>query len=217
MVTHAPPPSLFTPTTVLSLLSTVALLLAALVLARALLPSSTYANRTHRYTFIWLTFDALIHLTLEASFVYLSFPAPRTVNTGTGPMAALWREYALADTRWGVSDPTVVCIEMITVLGAGPLCVWTAELMRRGDSAWRYWIIVLSVGELYGGWLTFGPEWISGSPSLNTSHWMYTYLYLFFFNFLWVIIPLVLLYNVYVDLLPALRAVEAKSDINKRS
>lgn len=25
-------------------------------------------------------------------------------------------------------------------------------------------------------------EWISGSPSLNTSHWLYTYVYLLFFN-----------------------------------
>lgn len=28
----------------------------------------------------------------------------------------------------------------------------------------------------------FAPEWISGSPSLNTSHPLYTWVYLAFFN-----------------------------------
>ncbi|GAA5851834.1 hypothetical protein JCM8547_000072 [Rhodosporidiobolus lusitaniae] len=193
MAIHAPPPSLFTPTTVFSLLATVALLLAALFLAHALLPDRLYKDRTARWTFVWLVFDALIHFTLEGAFVWLSFPRPRTVNSANGPLASLWSEYALADTRWAVSDPTVVSVELITVLGAGPLCVWTAEMMRRGRGEWRVWTIMLSVAELYGGWMTFVPEWVSGSPSLNTSHWLYTYVYLLFFNGLWVVIPLVLI------------------------
>ena len=40
------------------------------------------------------------------------------------------------------------------------------------------------------GWMTFGPEWIIGSPALNTSNILYLWAYLFFFNFLWVIFPL---------------------------
>lgn len=56
-------------------------------------------------------------------------------------MAALWREYALADTRWGTSDSTVVSIELITVFGAGPLAALCAEGLRRGKSeAWRLWM-----------------------------------------------------------------------------
>lgn len=41
---------------------------------------------------------------------------------------------------------------------------------------------ICSVAELYGGWMTFAPEWITGSPSLNTSHPLYTWVYLAFFN-----------------------------------
>lgn len=51
----------------------------------------------------------------------------------------------------------------------------------------------------------FVPEWLTGSPSLNTSHPMYTWLYLFFFNFLWVVIPAWLLYDSFVEVSGALR------------
>ncbi|GAA6057279.1 hypothetical protein JCM3770_004531 [Rhodotorula araucariae] len=193
MAAHAPPPSLLTPTTVYSLLSTVALLVAALALARIALPASRYNDKIQRATFVWLAFDALIHFVLEGSFVWQSFPAPRTVNSSKGPFAALWAEYALADSRWGTADPTVVAIELITVLGAGPLAAYCAVRMRWQGEAWRLWVIILSVAELYGGWMTFAPEWLSGSPALNTSHWLYTYVYLLFFNGLWVAIPIALI------------------------
>lgn len=45
------------------------------------------------------------------------------------------------------------------------------------------------------GWVTFGPEWITGSHSLNTSNPLYLWVYLVFFNMLWVVVPLALLYQ----------------------
>lgn len=60
-------------------------------------------------------------------------------DSHTGAFAALWQEYARADTRWGTSDATVVSIELITVLMAGPLCVYIMDLMRKGNQSWRYW------------------------------------------------------------------------------
>lgn len=51
----------------------------------------------------------------------------------------------------------------------------------------------------------FVPEWLTGSPSLNTSHPMYTWLYLFFFNFLWVVIPAWLLCDSFGEVTAALR------------
>lgn len=33
------------------------------------------------------------------------------------------KEYALADYRWGVSDPTVVSLEILTVIVDGILCL----------------------------------------------------------------------------------------------
>lgn len=45
--------------------------------------------------------------------------------------------------------------------------------------------------------MTFAPEWLTGSPSLDTSNFMYLWVYLFFFNTLWVWIPLFILWEAY--------------------
>lgn len=47
------------------------------------------------------------------------------------------------------------------------------------------------------GWMTFCPEWVTGSPNLDTSNWLYLWVYLVFFNGIWVVIPLLLLYQSY--------------------
>jgi hypothetical protein len=47
------------------------------------------------------------------------------------------------------------------------------------------------------GWMTFVPEWLSGSPNLVTSNFLYKWVYLFFFNTLWVWIPLWILVEAY--------------------
>ncbi len=50
---------------------------------------------------------------------------------------------------------------------------------------------------LVAGFMTFAPEWLTGSPNLDTSNFMYLWVYLFFFNTLWVWIPLWILYEAY--------------------
>lgn len=65
------------------------------------------------------------------------------------------REYAAADFRWGTADPTVVSLELLTVLGAGPLCCYILHLLAFSDPARHYWIVVLCTAELYGGLVVF--------------------------------------------------------------
>jgi hypothetical protein len=103
---------------------------------------------------------------------------------GTSPTAMLWQEYAKADARWGGSDLGVVSLELLTVFVGGPLALYITYLLTKGhggvsDSAKGYtgklafWMTVLATGELYGGFMTFCPEWLSGSPNLDTSNFMY--------------------------------------------
>ena len=91
----------------------------------------------------------------------------------------------------------MLSLELITVLLAGPLALALFYAVAR-RSAWRHLgIVILSVCELYGGWLTFGPEWLArpvSSPALSGELY-HQAIYLFFFNFLWVLIPAVLLYD----------------------
>ena len=65
------------------------------------------------------------------------------------------KEYAKADFRWGVSDPTVVSLEILTVLGAAPLCCYILKQIVTDDPARHYWLVVLSTAELYGGYVFF--------------------------------------------------------------
>lgn len=44
--------------------------------------------------------------------------------------------------------------------------------------------------ELYGGFITFCPEWLTMNINLDASNFMYKWVYLVFFNMLWVFIPI---------------------------
>jgi len=159
---------------------------------------------------VWLAFDALIHFTFEGPFLWMSVFG-RQVNTQTGPFAQMWREYAAADSRWGIADSTVVSLEILTVLGAGPMCCYILKQLANDDPARHYWLIVLSTAELYGGWMTFCPEWLTGSPNLNTSNPLYLWVYLALMNLVWVFIPLWLMFDSYTHVAGALRTTQRAS------
>nr|GAT60110.1 predicted protein [Mycena chlorophos] len=202
----------FTVTSAVSLAGVVALYVIASVAANALLPKN--ASWINRFTFIWLAFDGMTHFTFEGSFLYLS-TFGRSVNTSVGPLADMWREYAAADFRWGTADATVVSLEILTVLGAGPMCFYILKQLVQDDPARHYWIVVLSTAELYGGWMTFCPEWITGSPNLDTSNALFLWVYLFFLNIIWVIIPIGLMVHSYGEIAKSLRAVQAANRTKK--
>lgn len=125
------------------------------------------------------------------------------------PMARLWQEYAKADRRWGGADLTVMSIELLTVGLAGPAALYVCYLISKAVKAAtpavqakyqsRLWFVavVLATGELYGGFMTFAPEWMSGNTHLAGDDPVYLWLYLFFFNTLWVFIPLWVIYLAY--------------------
>lgn len=48
----------------------------------------------------------------------------------------------------------------------------------------------------FSGFMTFCPEWLTGNQFLDGSNFMYLWVYLVFFNMLWVFIPF---YAIYVS------------------
>uniref|UniRef100_A0A8C6LP64 EBP like n=1 Tax=Nothobranchius furzeri TaxID=105023 RepID=A0A8C6LP64_NOTFU len=130
------------------------------------------------------------HVT-EGPFVYMSLVG--TVETSEGPLAELWKEYSKADSRWLVSDPTIVSVEILTVVLDSLLALLLIHAILNKKYYRHFLQVALSVCELYGGWMTFCPEWLTGSPHLNTSSWLHLWLYLAFFNGLWVLVPVLLL------------------------
>jgi hypothetical protein len=142
---------------------------------------------------------------LTAEGVYFLGHKDRRYGAWYSPSASarLWQEYAKADKRWGGADPTVISLEILTVFLAGPfslyICVLLSKLsssalssLHRSKLTARLYTLatVLATMELYGGFITFAPEWLSGNTNLDTSNLMYLYFYLVFFNILWVFIPL---------------------------
>ena len=64
--------------------------------------------------------------------------------------------------------------------------------------------------------MTFCPEWLIYNVNLDGSNWMYLWVYLFFFNFVWVMAPCYAIYVSISDISNAF-AVRAKSLSNKKS
>lgn len=73
---------------------------------------------------------------------------------------------------------------------AGPLaCAICHGIARQKYLRTNLLIIVVATMELYGGFITFCPEWLVHNNNLDASNFMYKWVYLVFFNMLWVFIP----------------------------
>ncbi|KAI9158698.1 Emopamil-binding protein-like [Paramyrothecium foliicola] len=233
--TSSLPPDLFDQTTLISLASTVAIVVAAYATSRQVLPTTT--SGTVRFLFIWHLADALCHFILEGSFLYhcffshqpalaeggpVLFPTPQgflgtfdrvygAQSGGSNPFAQLWMVYAKADKRWAGVDLGVVSLELLTVFFDGPLAVYVCYCLAKRDPKASIWMIILATCELYGGFMTFCPEWLTGNVNLDGSNFMYLWVYLVFFNMLWVFIPLWVIWYSVQDISGALHEHDNKT------
>eukprot|EP00981_Chlorochromonas_danica_P009334 scaffold2621_cov164-Ochromonas_danica.AAC.3 len=142
-----------------------------------------------KVSLLWFSIDAFTHLTIELGYVCLALGD--TARRSDTAMGKIWREYARADARWAIRDANVISIEILTVLVG----------------------IVICVAELYGGWMTFAPEWLEGSPNLDGSTFSLLWIYLVFMNGLWVVVPLALLWDSGARLTDAVRQLERPVDL----
>ncbi|RCI08774.1 hypothetical protein L249_4897 [Ophiocordyceps polyrhachis-furcata BCC 54312] len=243
------PPDLLDRTTLLSLLSTVAMAATAYWTSRRAVSAST--STSVRFLFAWHMADALCHFILEGSFLYHCFFSARKVSSfegggggiffptaenflgygsargdgdgmgvvvgpqagGGNPFALLWMVYARADRRWAGADLGVVSLELLTVFVDGPLACYVCYLLSKGDPRASFWMVVLATCELYGGFMTFCPEWLTGNLNLDGSNFMYMWVYLVFFNMLWVFIPVYAIWYSFTDICNAFAVRAAKKSV----
>ncbi|XP_017535322.1 LOW QUALITY PROTEIN: emopamil-binding protein-like [Manis javanica] len=146
----------------------------------------------------WLCYDALVHFALEGPYVYLSLVG--NIANANGLISSLWKEYSKADARWLHFDPTIMSLEILIIfLGGSRALVLIYAIVK--EKYYRHFIqITLCMCELYGGWMTFFPDWLMGSPNFNTSSWLYFWVYLVFFNSVWVLIQVQLLWQSWIEL-----------------
>ncbi|CAL1614435.1 unnamed protein product [Knipowitschia caucasica] len=178
-----------------SVVSAVSLLACALQGAAAyllMLRVGGKCSTVDRGVLTWLFYDVIVHVTLEGPFVWMSLWG--SVETSEGPLAQLWQEYGKADQRWLISDPGIVSVEILTVVLCTALGLALIHAVVYHKHYRHLLQISLSVCELYGGWMTFAPDWLQGSPHLNrASSWLHLWVYLVFFNGIWVLVPGLLL------------------------
>ncbi|GAU89374.1 hypothetical protein RvY_01929 [Ramazzottius varieornatus] len=175
------------------------------------LPRAPYYEK---WILFWLWYDAFTHLLMEGPFVWISLV--ETVDTSQNLLAILWKEYGLADTRWLHSDPTIVSLEILTVVLDSGLALLLVYAIVKSRSYRHFVQIVLCVCELYGGWMTFAPEWLTGNVSLNpNNNALHLWLYLTFFNGVWVVIPLLLLYHSWSEMQRVFPNHHAKSGLSR--
>lgn len=164
---------------------------------------------------IWLVFDVLIHFFVEGPFVVLSLVG--TVLESDHFTAHMWKEYAKADHRWGVSDPTIVSLEILTTTIVQACAIVLVYAILKGKYYRHFLQIFVCVCELYGGWMTFCPEWLTGSKNLNTDNFLYLWVYLVFFNGLWVILPGYMLWQSWREMKIHLSNEEVVIDVMKQT
>ena len=120
---------------------------------------------------------------------------------GSSTTARLWQEYAKADKRRGGSDLNIISLELLTVFVMAPLSLLVCQLLRKQEYAKaRYWMTVVATGELYGGIVALLPEWLAGSPNLDTSNFLTLWVYLIFFRSVWIVFPFWILWDVHLAL-----------------
>ncbi|KAL4785443.1 Emopamil-binding protein [Aspergillus varians] len=224
MSTPTAPFELDTPTT-LCIAFALSFMPLAYLLGASLIPSSQTRNRvlffwhaydalTHLFiegSFLYECFTSYATLpagiTTEPAFLGLKDRVYGAAYGGSSPSARLWQEYAKADHRWATADATVISLELLTVFLGGPAAVYVCYLLwassRSGDvegkgaAKGKLWLVAtaLATAELYGGFMTFAPEWLTGSVQLETGNAVYLWFYLVFFNTLWVWVPLWVLWE----------------------
>jgi hypothetical protein len=77
----------------------------------------------------------------------------------------------------------------------------------------RWGRFFLAVSLIVLGFMTFCPEWLTGNINLDGSNFMYMWVYLVFFNGLWVVIPFYAIWYSYSQISNAFAAQAGKKNI----
>ncbi|TWW56696.1 3-beta-hydroxysteroid-Delta(8),Delta(7)-isomerase [Takifugu rubripes] len=162
-----------------------------------------------RLALCWFAICGFIHCVIEGwfSLYYDVIPGDQSF------LSQLWKEYSKGDSRYVISDNFTVCMETVTAWTWGPFSLWILFAFLT-NKPYRFVLqLIVSLGQLYGAVLYFYTEHRDGYVHSEYGHPVYFWFYYIFLNFLWIIIPLVLI----VDSWRQLSAAQTKTDNSKKS
>ncbi|KAF9301122.1 hypothetical protein BGZ74_007080 [Mortierella antarctica] len=162
---------------------------------------STIKGLGNQLTFLWFVMCGFIHLFLEGYFSVHH----ATLAGDQHPLAQVWKEYSLSDSRYLSSDSFVLIMESITAFAWGPLAFFAAKTMYYNTPARHVAQLILSLGQIYGCVLYYLTTMVEGSPHCDP-HPYYYYFYFAFFNIFWIVVPTILMHNSVKNLYRASKA-----------
>jgi cholestenol delta-isomerase len=138
---------------------------------------------------VWTTASAVAQLCWELPFAVLH----RWLDGATAAdrWAWLWWAYGVADSRYVIADPFVVCMEGFTAAVGGPIELWCIVQMSKGryrEAALA--TILVGATQWYGTVLYFGIEAFTGFAHVNTASFLDWGLKFFALNALWLVLPI---------------------------
>ncbi|KAI1890228.1 hypothetical protein AGOR_G00151520 [Albula goreensis] len=161
-------------------------------------------SAARRLAVCWFAVCGFIHGVIEGWFC-LYYPS---IPSDQGFLSQLWKEYSKGDSRYVIADNFTVCMETITALMWGPLSVWTVLAFLYNWPNRFVLQLIVSLGQLYGAVLYFFTEHRDGYMHSELGHPLYFWFYFVFMNTLWIVIPLLLIWDSWLQL----SAVQALSD-----
>jgi cholestenol delta-isomerase len=145
-------------------------------------------SRIELLTIMWFLLSGSIHIIFEGYYVANA----TTLASKQTVLGQMWKEYAFSDSRYLTQNAQVFCLEAITVLVWGPLCVLVAALITT-RSAWRYPLqIVVSLGQLYGDALYYATSYFDHQIygiSYSRPEAFYFWFYFVTMNAIWIVGP----------------------------
>ncbi|EKD20301.1 hypothetical protein MBM_00983 [Drepanopeziza brunnea f. sp. 'multigermtubi' MB_m1] len=133
-----------------------------------------------------------IHLFFEGYFSLNH----RTMGPAQDLFGQLWKEYALSDSRYLTSDPFVLCMETVTAFTWGPMCGVIAYMITASHPLRHPLQIIVCVGQMYGLVLYYATAMFDHyyrAATYSRPEFLYFWVYFFAVNFIWMVIPGLLL------------------------
>ncbi|XP_024536757.1 probable 3-beta-hydroxysteroid-Delta(8),Delta(7)-isomerase [Selaginella moellendorffii] len=172
-----------------------------------------YLGATDRLLMCWFAFSGLTHIILEGYFVFTpDFYKQKEICF----LSEVWKEYHNGDSRYGARDPTVVIVEGITSVLAGPACLLAVYAIAKRKSYQYTLQLAVSLGQLYGDIVYFGQPILAGKE-FSKGGLLYYWFYYIFMNGIWVVIPLPIVVRSWRKISQGLEAPSKKERKSKAS
>lgn len=141
------------------------------------------------WTEIWLLCSCLAHL--HGSLPWIAAEALGDA-TNQHPVLAAYRKWCLTDKRYCARDPCVMTFQGLTALYGVPLCL-SLVVAIRFKLWWRHLNqVLLCIPQMYGTLIYFGSAAVKNFEAIDSDPVAFWGLF-FGLNFLWVLIPMILL------------------------